>query len=471
MALLLDDNRFQTQLYSQKVLFVEFFTPRCGQCMRLVPEFEEAAIRLDGFVALATVDCMIALETCALYQITKYPTIKLFKRGIEAGTYHGSFTAASIVQYIKKQINPNSQEIKSLEQLNTLIRDPEASIVGFFSDRRNPNLFTFLKADNALEIYRFAFTCAPQLLERHVIDKEGIILFRSSHLNNKFEDNAVRFKGTISVSRIKKFIQKNIFGLCPIMTLENSKLLREKDLLMAFYNVDYNKNPRGTSYWRNRIMMVAKKFQDAGEKLSYSIANWQEFSFELPEYGIHNSSGDVPAVAIRTLEGHKYVMREEFTRDGKALERFLQQYFNGKVKRYYRSQPIPEQNLELVKIIVADNFNKIVNNREKDVLIYFYAPWCSLCKSLEPKYKELAKKLRNDPHVVIAKMDAIANDVPPPYDITGFPTIYFVPTESKHAPKLYEGDWRVKDLLSYLERKSTYQLVIENEEMKKKDEL
>lgn len=43
--------------------------------------------------------------------------------------------------------------------------------------------------------------------------------------------------------------------------------------------------------------------------------------------------------------------------------------------------------------MVAENFDEIVNNENKDVLIEFYAPWCGHCKNLEPKYKELGEKV------------------------------------------------------------------------------
>lgn len=42
---------------------------------------------------------------------------------------------------------------------------------------------------------------------------------------------------------------------------------------------------------------------------------------------------------------------------------------------------------------MAENFDSIVNDDSKDVLIEFYAPWCGHCKNLEPKYNELGEKV------------------------------------------------------------------------------
>lgn len=42
---------------------------------------------------------------------------------------------------------------------------------------------------------------------------------------------------------------------------------------------------------------------------------------------------------------------------------------------------------------MAKNFDEIVNDPTKDVLIEFYAPWCGHCKTLAPKFDELGEKV------------------------------------------------------------------------------
>ncbi|XP_030045501.1 protein disulfide-isomerase A3 [Microcaecilia unicolor] len=467
----LTDDNFESITKQHSLLLVEFFAPWCGHCKRLAPEYESAATRLKGTVSLAKVDCTANSNTCNKYGVSGYPTLKIFRDGEESGAYDGPRTADGIVSHLKKQAGPASVTLRSVEEFEQFIGDKDPSVVGFFRDMYGPAHSEFLKAaSNLREKYRFAHTSEDALLQKYESDGEDIILFRPSHLANKFEDSTVSYNdGKMSNNKIKNFIQENIFGICPHLTEDNKDLIQGKDILVAYYDVDYEKNPKGSNYWRNRLMKVAKSFLDAGKKLDFAVASRKTFGHELSDFGLDGSTGDVPVVAIRTAKGEKFVMQEEFSRDGKAIERFLQDYFDGKLKRYLKSEPIPESNDGLVKTVVAENFEEIVNDESKDVLIEFYAPWCGHCKNLEPKYKELAEKVASDPNIVIAKMDATANDVPSQYEVRGFPTIYFAPAGSKQDPKKYEGGREVSDFISYLKKESTVPLnIVEEEKSKKK---
>ncbi|KAL7885609.1 hypothetical protein AOLI_G00059040 [Acnodon oligacanthus] len=464
------DDDFESRIGDHDLILVEFFAPWCGHCKKLAPEYEAAATRLKGIVPLAKVDCTANSNVCSKYGVSGYPTLKIFRDGEESGGYDGPRTADGIVSHLKKQAGPASVDLKAVEDFEKFIGDRDASVVGFFADGGSAAQSEFLKSASALrESYRFAHTNLEDLLKKHDIEGEGVVLFRPPRLNNKFEESSVKFgEEKFTNAKIKRFIQDNIFGICPHMTDDNKDQLKGKDLLVAYYDVDYEKNPKGSNYWRNRVMKVAKSFLDQGKTLSFAVANRNSFSHDVSELGLDASSGELPVVGIRTAKGDKYVMQEEFSRDGKALERFLQDYFDGKLKRYLKSEPIPESNDGPVKVVVAENFDSIVNDESKDVLIEFYAPWCGHCKSLEPKYKELGEKLADDPNVVIAKMDATANDVPSPYDVRGFPTIYFSPAGQKQSPKRYEGGREVSDFISYLKKEATNELVVKEEDKKKK---
>lgn len=466
----LTDDDFESKIGGHDLILVEFFAPWCGHCKRLAPEYEAAATRLKGIVALAKVDCTSSSNTCSKYGVNGYPTLKIFRDGEESGPYDGPRTADGIVSFLKKQAGPASVELKSEADLDKYTSDSDASVVGFFSDPSSGAQVEFLKAASSLrDNYRFAHTNDEGLLQAQGVAAEAVVLFRPKKLQNKFEDATVTFsEDKFTSSKLKKFIQDNIFGMCPHMTDDNKDQLKGKDLLVAYYDVDYEKNPKGSNYWRNRVMKVAKSFLDQGKKLNFAVANRNSFMHDVTEFGLDGSSGELPLVAIRTAKGDKYVMTEEFSRDGKALETFLQDYFDGKLKRYLKSEPIPESNDGPVKVLVAENFDSIVNDDSKDVLIEFYAPWCGHCKNLEPKYNELGEKLANDPNVVIAKMDATANDVPSPYEVSGFPTIYFSPAGQKNSPKKYNGGREVSDFISYLKKEASNPLVMQEEPKKKK---
>ena len=49
----------------------------------------------------------------------------------------------------------------------------------------------------------------------------------------------------------------------------------------------------------------------------------------------------------------------------------------------------------VVQVVVVDNFDEIVNDPTKDVLLDFYIPTCGGCVQLEPVLVEVAEKVIN----------------------------------------------------------------------------
>ena len=119
---------------------------------------------------------------------------------------------------------------------------------------------------------------------------------------------------------------------------------------------------------------------------------------------------------------------------------------------------MPKKNKGPVITVVGKTFDKIVMDSKKDVLIEFYAPWCGHCKKFEPDYKKLAKMHKSEKNLVIAKMDAAANDSPDEYPVEGFPTIYFAPANDKKKPIKYEGNRDQDDLIKFMKDHATVSL-------------
>ncbi|XP_034401533.1 protein disulfide-isomerase A3-like isoform X3 [Cyclopterus lumpus] len=458
-ALELGDADFDYLATEHETMLVTFYAPWCGHCKKLAPEFEKAATRLKGTVQLAKVDCTAHSETCGRFGVSGYPTLKIFRNGRDSTPYDGPRSADGIYHYMKKQTGPDSVHLQAEEDLQTFTDHYDASIVGVFSDADGSRLPEFLRAAALLrEQFRFAHTTDLKLAHEYGVTSESVLLFRPPRLSNKFEESVVVFKDFLTIGSLRRFIRDNISGLCPHMTMENRDRLRVHDLLTAYYDLDYHRNIRGSNYWRNRVMKMASKY--SGRGLTFSVANQKDFLSELEdEFGLGTSEGEeLPFITIRTQLGHKYTMREEFTRDGQSLERFIEDYFAGRLKRYIRSEPVPERNVAAVKVVVAESFDDVVKDGEKDVLIQFYSRSCSHCKKLEPVYRELAETLSFDPNIVIAKMNAADNDVPLGYDVQGYPTIYFAPVGKKDEPIRYEGGRELRDFLKFLKREASHRL-------------
>ena len=73
-----------------------------------------------------------------------------------------------------------------------------------------------------------------------------------------------------------------------------------------------------------------------------------------------------------------------------ALSESVDLFLDGKLKQHLLSEELSEDwDKNPVKVLVATKFDEVAYNKEKDVLVEFYAPWCGHCKQLEPIYEKV----------------------------------------------------------------------------------
>ncbi|KAK9702113.1 Thioredoxin [Popillia japonica] len=460
------DANFKNEIINHQTALVMFYAPWCGHCQKLKPEFEKAAKELadnDPPVTLIKVDCTAAgKSTCSEHEVDGYPLLKIFRNGEAGQTYSNARKAEDIINYMKLQVGKSYTEfVDAIEMEESIKMEKNVLIFGFFEEDSSEMKKAFMEiADKLRDKMKFACTSSKDVLEKYG-ETDNIMLVRPAHLRNNFEDDQVKYGGKPNFHAIDTFIRKNYHGLVGIRNEDNEEEF-DTPLITAYYNVDYKMNPKNTNYWRNRILKVAQQYKQS--KLTFAITKF-EYLKEFGEIKHKNS----PIIVAKNEKNQKFMMEEEFSVEN--FDRFINKFLKNELQPFIKSEDIPETNDGPVKIAVAKNFDDVIVNNGKDTLIVLYSPWCGHCQRMMPTYAKLAEKLQDD-DVVIAKMDATANDVPEAFEVKGYPTIYFATKDKKNEPISYEGGRSLQDFIKFIAEHASEELKdYDRKGNEKKDEL
>jgi len=466
-VLTLTKENFKEVTDKEAIMLVEFYAPWCGHCKKIAPELEKAAKQLgerDEPILIGKVDATIEKELAEEFEVKGYPTMYVFRNG-KKSEYKGPREAAGIADYMISHSGDATKLFESHKSVKEFMvsNGDEAVFLGVFKDVEDPLYKLFIEANDELrEDYKFGHTFNAKTKDMFGLKGESaIVVCHPEYLISNYEKRYQFYTDEDgSADAIKEFYKKYQVPMVGHLEQQSEKKFSKRPLVVVFYDVSFDAKVRSlTQYWREKVLRVAREYPD----IQFAVANEESFEEKLKQLGLHESGEDVN-VGLYDEQDRKFALvDEEFSEE--SLTEFIDSWKAGKLKPILKSQPVPPRaKAGKVQVVVGNSFDDIVMDESKEVLIEFYAPWCGHCKKLEPAYNKLAKALKDEKDIVIAKIDATANDIPPSFKVEGFPTIYYALPGKKNQPIAFESNDRdVAGMKKFIQEHSVA--------MKKKDEL
>ncbi|KAL6199932.1 hypothetical protein ACLB2K_029714 [Fragaria x ananassa] len=435
---------FSETIKKNRFVLVEFYAPWCGHCQALAPEYAAAATELKGGdVILAKVDATEENELSQEYDVQGFPTIFFFSDGVHK-PYTGQRTKEAIVTWIKKKTGPGIANVTTVEDAERILTSETKFVVGFLNSLvglESDELSAASRLEDDVNFYQTVDLKVAKLF--HIdsdIKRPALVLIKKedeklSHFDCKFDKSA-----------IAKFVFANKLPLVVTFTRENAPSIFESEIKKQLLLFATSKDSKKVL---PEFVEAAKLFKG---KLIFVFVEMDNEDVGKPVSEYFGITGDAPTVLAYTGndDARKFILDKEVTLAN--IKAFGEDFLEDKLKAFYKSDPIPETNDGDVKIVVGNNFDDIVLDESKDVLLEIYAPWCGHCQSLEPTYNKLAIHLRGIESIVIAKMDGTTNEHPRA-KADGFPTLLFFPAGNKSFdPITVDSDHTVVAFYKFLKK-------------------
>lgn len=405
---------------------VYFYAPWCGHCKAFGPELVKAAQQLkekDSPIKFAKVNGPEEEALLKKMNVKGYPTLFFYREGEEEPLpYGGGRMANEMVEWVEKKIGPPATILEDADKVKDFIDNNDVVVVGFFSDMESDKAQAYKKAIKDYEEYPCGITSDLTAAGNHDAKDGEIVLFKN------FDDRKAVYAGDVGKEAVLEFIQRYAVPLVVEFNHETAQkifrgLVKSHLLIFGSYKADDHEkvvevSKKLAEEFRNKVMFVTVDTDEDDHRRIIEFLGLKGEKF--PTIRIIQMKDDIDK--YKAVEG-QHDQHDVTNEDN--LRKFVQDYLDGKVPQHYLTEDLPEDwDKHPVKYLTGKNFDQVVFDKTKNVLVEFYAPWCGHCKKLVPVWDKLAETLQNEKKddVVVAKIDATINELPHSR-VRSFPTI------------------------------------------------
>merc|ERR1711970_906388 len=293
---------------------------------------------------------------------------------------------------------------------------------------------------------KFAITSEAPVFTANKVEKDGVVLFKA------FDEGRNDYDGAAEADALSAFITANSLPLVIEFNHDTAQKIfsgEVKNHLLLFVSQKSEDFPaqkevaaKIAADYKNKVLFVTVDADEEDHKRILEFFGMKE--------------DEVPGMRLIRLEEDMAKYRPESAALEEAnIRKFVGDFLDGKLKQHLLSEEVPEDwDKEPVKVLVGKNFEEVAMNKDKNVLVEFYAPWCGHCKQLAPIWDQLGEKYKDSETVVIAKMDSTANELED-VQVQGFPTIkLFKKGDNKVID--YNGDRTLEGFVKFIETEGSH---------------
>lgn len=442
-VLVLTEKNFESAIADNEFILVEFYAPWCGHCKSLAPEYAKAAGVLaekESAIKLGKVDATEEGKLAEKYEVRGYPTLKFFRNG-KPVEYTGGRTADTIVAWVEKKTGPPAVALDTVDAAKKFAEDNEVVVIGFFADQDSDAAKAFKEVASANDDMKFGITSDSAVNGEYTISGDAVVLLK------KFDEGRNDLTEDLTVEAITKFVAANSLPLIVDFNHDTAQKIFSGEIKThLLFFVSYKADEYAAQ--KETAASIAKDYK--GQILFVNVNTDEDDHKRVLEFfGIKED--ELPSMRLIKLEEDMAKYKPEdasITEDN--VRAFVKKFLAGELKQHLLSEEIPEDwDKEGVKVLVGKNFEEVAYNKDKNVLVEFYAPWCGHCKQLVPIWDKLGEKFADSDDVVIAKMDSTANELEN-IKVQGFPTIkLFKKGDNKVVD--YNGERTLEGFSKFLE--------------------